>query len=72
MEILWVVIQKSKDLLIDYRGKRMGLEVLIPFIPWLTWSWLWKNSIWIALISSTIYHWDKPHGFCSVASGCPF
>ena len=50
----------------------MGLEVLIPFIPWLTWSWLWENSIWIVLTSSTIYHWDKPHGFCTVMSGCPF
>ena len=50
----------------------LGFEVIIPFIPWLTWSWLWEKSIWIALISSTIYHWDKPHGFCTVVSGCRF
>ena len=42
----------------------MGLEIITPFIPWLTWSWLWENLIWITLVSSTIYHWDKPHGWC--------
>ena len=43
----------------------MGLEVaLIPFLPWLTEAWLWSKSVYIAVISSTIYHWDKPHGFC--------
>ena len=43
----------------------MGLiEVLIPFIPRLTYSWLWEKSVYIAVTISTIYHWDKPHGFC--------
>tara|TARA_B100001029_G_C14770267_1_gene290844 strand:- start:33 stop:206 length:174 start_codon:yes stop_codon:yes gene_type:complete len=43
----------------------MGLEAaIIPFIPWLTEAWLWSKSVYIAVISSTIYHWDKPHGFC--------
>ena len=37
---------------------------IIPFLPWLTEAWLWTNSIWIAFVSSTVYHWDKPHGFC--------
>ena len=45
----------------------MGFEVLIPFIPWLTYSWLWEKSIYIVLTISTIYHWDKPHGFCTEA-----
>ena len=46
----------------------MGLEAaLIPFIPWLTEGWVWANSVYIALVSATIYHWDKPHGFCSAA-----
>ena len=40
---------------------------IIWFLPWFTEAWLWENSIWIALISSTIYHWDKPHGFCTQA-----
>ena len=43
------------------------LEVLIPFIPWLTYSWLWEKSVYIAVTISTIYHWDKPHGFCTAA-----
>ena len=43
----------------------MGLEAaIIPFIPWLTEAGLWSKSVYIAVISSTIYHWDKPHGFC--------
>ena len=37
---------------------------IIPFLPWLTEACLWTNSIWIAFVSSTVYHWDKPHGFC--------
>ena len=40
---------------------------IIPFLPWLTEGWLWANSVYIALVSATIYHWDKPHGFCSAA-----
>ena len=45
----------------------MGLEVIIPFLPWFTEAWLWSKSVYIAVISSTIYHWDKPHGFCTEA-----
>ena len=30
-------------------------------------AWLWKNSVYIAIVTSTIYHWDKPHGFCTEA-----
>tara|TARA_B100000519_G_C14187046_1_gene411258 strand:+ start:563 stop:742 length:180 start_codon:yes stop_codon:yes gene_type:complete len=37
---------------------------IIPLIPWLTEAWLWSKSIYIAIVSSTIYHWDKPNGFC--------
>ena len=42
----------------------MGLEILIPFIPWFTEAWLWSNSVYIAVVTSTAYHLDKPHGFC--------
>ena len=45
----------------------MILEVIIPLIPWLTESWLWEKSVYIAVTISTIYHWDKPHGFCTQA-----
>jgi hypothetical protein len=37
---------------------------IIPFLPWLTEAWLWSKSVYIAVISSTIYHWGKPNGFC--------
>jgi hypothetical protein len=39
------------------------IEALIPFLPWLTEAWLWSKSVYIAVTISTIYHWDKPHGF---------
>ena len=45
----------------------MILEALIPFIPWLTEAWLWSISDYKAMTISTIYHWDKPHGFCTEA-----
>ena len=40
------------------------IEALIWFLPWLTEAWLWEKSVHIAIISSTIYHWDKPNYFC--------
>ena len=42
----------------------MGLEALIPMIPWFTEAWLWSKSDYIAEFTSTVYNWDKPHGFC--------
>ena len=46
----------------------MIIEGAIWFLPWLTEAWLWSKSVYIAVISSTIYHWDKPHGFCETYS----
>ena len=40
------------------------IEAIIWFLPWLTEAWLWEKSINIVVITSTIYHWDKPNGFC--------
>ena len=37
---------------------------IIPFLPWLTEAWLWTNAVYIAIVSSTIYHWGKPNEFC--------
>ena len=42
----------------------MIIEGIIWFLPWLTEAWLWEKSMNIILISTTIYHWDKPNGFC--------
>ena len=43
----------------------MGLiEGTIWFLPWLTEAWLWEKSINIVVGISTLYHWDKHHGFC--------
>ena len=43
----------------------MGLEGIIWFLPWLTEAWLWSKSVYITVTVSTIYHWDKSHGFCN-------
>ena len=46
----------------------MIIEGIIWFLPWLTEAWLWEKSMNIILISTTIYHWDKPNGFCENVS----
>ena len=40
----------------------MGLEVVIPLIPWLTEAWLWENSVKIAIIGTILF--NKPHNWC--------
>ena len=45
----------------------MGLEGILWFLPWFTEAWLWEKSVYITVTISTIYHWDKPHGFCTQA-----
>ena len=40
----------------------MGLEIITPVIPWLTWSWLWENSVKIAIIGTILF--NKPRNWC--------
>ena len=44
-----------------------GLEAalipfLAPYLPWLTYAWMWEKSVNIAIISTLIF--QKPRNWC--------